>query len=668
MIERNVVDVLVPETPKMLSKQEFFVYVPTATYDSPGVASYDKTTLIIQNGIVSVRGDFLDGVIEEGKNEVTKLIDEAIIIIDEKILKVSNFESKIDAIYSDIQRIGESAEINANDAESSAGNAELYASQAQASQISAQASEQSAISSANDSQQYASNAQQSAISAEESAELAKRFSELGISFNFQYSSVDELPHPGSTRFIYMIKVGTADTGDITENLFDEYVWVPDKNDYEQIGSSSVDLSNYAQISGNYPNMTVGNATNATNAQTATKASRDGNNNIINDTYATKQGLDDHVNDLNNPHEVTAAQVGAYVKPSGGIPETDLSTAVQNKLNDTYTLPVASETQLGGVQPVAKTPEMTQNVGIDSAGKLWTNSGGIEQNALISRVDALPDTVDSSTPDILAVGYEENTQFYLKLSPVTALTATPSTISLENMNGSSWSDQTATVTMSGGDGSPYEFGLSRGTIPEELAFTQTSEGNVCTISLTCDANKALISATTYSATLTCTCGTQTVEVPIELLVHSCLTGDTLITMANGTRKRIDEIKVGDKVLSFNPSTGLLQPDLVYSADSHLTKTHDHYDRYEFDDGTVIKVVHRHRFYNVDKQRMLHLDCWEIGDRAFKQNGSTVRLVKAQPHYEDVETLHYTIFTENQNYFANGLLSGNRFTKKLSKGVE
>ena len=384
--------------------------------------------------------------------------------------------------------------------------------------------------------------------------------------------------------------------------------------------------------------------------------------------ASATDLADHVNDLNNPHEVTAAQVGAYVKPSGGIPETDLSTAVQNKLNDTYTLPVASETQLGGVKPVAKTSEMTQNVGIDSAGALWTNGGGIEQNALISRVDALPETVDSSTPDILAVGYEENTQFYLKLSPITALTATPSTISLENMNGSSWSDQTATVTMSGGDGSPYEFSLSRGTIPEELAFTQTSEGNVCTISLTCDANKALISATTYSATLTCTCGTQTVEVPIELLVRSCLTGDTLITMANGTRKRLDEIKVGDKVLSFNPSTGLLQPDLVYSADSHLTKTHDHYDRYEFDDGTVIKVVHRHRFYNVDKQRMLHLDCWEIGDRAFKQNGSTVRLVKAQPHYEDVETLHYTIFTENQNYFANGLLSGNRFTKKLSKGVE
>lgn len=306
------------------------------------------------------------------------------------------------------------------------------------------------------------------------------------------------------------------------------------------------------------------------------------------------------------------------------------------------------------------PELT---GLEVDGVTYQLLG---QDALISRVEALPETVDNSTPDILAVGYEENTQFYLKLSPVPALVSTPSIVSLQTANGSSWSDQSAVVTMSGGDGSPYNFSLSTGTFPQEISITQNSSGNTCNINIT--ANGQDVTASTYSATLTCTCGSQTLDIPIELVVDTCLTGDTLITMANGTRKRIDEIKVGDKVLSFNPSTGLLQPDLVYSADSHLTKTHDHYDRYEFDDGTVIKVVHRHRFYNVDKQRMLHLDCWEIGDRAFKQNGSTVRLVKAQPHYEDVETLHYTIFTENQNYFANGLLSGNRFTKKLSKGVE
>lgn len=40
----------------------------------------------------------------------------------------------------------------------------------------------------------------------------------------------------------------------------------------------------------------------------------------------------------------------------------------------YTLPIASSTVLGGVQPVAKTDAMTQSVGVDEAGGLWTAPG------------------------------------------------------------------------------------------------------------------------------------------------------------------------------------------------------------------------------------------------------------------------------------------------------
>ena len=43
--------------------------------------------------------------------------------------------------------------------------------------------------------------------------------------------------------------------------------------------------------------------------------------------------------------------------------------------DTYTLPIAGSTQLGGVQPTSKTDAMTQSVGVDAAGALWTAPGG-----------------------------------------------------------------------------------------------------------------------------------------------------------------------------------------------------------------------------------------------------------------------------------------------------
>ena len=43
--------------------------------------------------------------------------------------------------------------------------------------------------------------------------------------------------------------------------------------------------------------------------------------------------------------------------------------------DPYTLPVASSTTLGGVKPVAKTSNMTQSVGVDVNGALYTAPGG-----------------------------------------------------------------------------------------------------------------------------------------------------------------------------------------------------------------------------------------------------------------------------------------------------
>lgn len=42
----------------------------------------------------------------------------------------------------------------------------------------------------------------------------------------------------------------------------------------------------------------------------------------------------------------------------------------------YTLPVASSTTLGGVKPVTKTDDMTQDIGVDADGKLWTQPSGL----------------------------------------------------------------------------------------------------------------------------------------------------------------------------------------------------------------------------------------------------------------------------------------------------
>lgn len=65
----------------------------------------------------------------------------------------------------------------------------------------------------------------------------------------------------------------------------------------------------------------------------------------------------------------------------------------------YTLPTATSNKLGGVMPVAKTSDMTQEVGVDSTGKLYTKNGMSEDefntlfNKKISYVVNSDDTID-----------------------------------------------------------------------------------------------------------------------------------------------------------------------------------------------------------------------------------------------------------------------------------
>ena len=147
---------------------------------------------------------------------------------------------------------------------------------------------------------------------------------------------------------------------------------------------------------------------------------------------------------------------------------------------------------------------------------------------------------------------------------------------------------------------------------------------------------------------------------------CLTGETMITLSDGTCKRLDQVMPGDRVLCLNPETGALDIDEVVESDALEHKEHTEYDIWTFSDQTVVKTVYRHRFYNLDQQRMAYMDEWKMGEHAYTRSGKKVALV----HHERVQekVRHYTLFTKKwNNYFANNLLSGNRHTPKIALSV-
>ena len=159
--------------------------------------------------------------------------------------------------------------------------------------------------------------------------------------------------------------------------------------------------------------------------------------------------------------------------------------------------------------------------------------------------------------------------------------------------------------------------------------------------------------------------------ISYFYTKCLTPDTLIDVEEidekgkkrRRRKKLKDIKVGDKVICINPFTLELDTDTVVECDGEMNKKHTCYDNWYFSDETIITTIHRHRFYNVENKKFMYMEEWNIGDHGLNIDNEKIELIKHE-HIEE-EINHCTLFTEKyNNYFANGLLSGNRKSKDIN----
>ena len=216
--------------------------------------------------------------------------------------------------------------------------------------------------------------------------------------------------------------------------------------------------------------------------------------------------------------------------------------------------------------------------------------------------------------------------------------------------STWSISSQTVNKDLGSGSTVT--LKCGQMYSTISYTMGGVAH----ELSYDECEAVASANGLTINLTG-------NFVLTNFVVMCLTGDTLITMFDGAQKRIDALTTGEKILSIDHETNELEADEITYCDSDENKTHAEYDVYTLSDGTKLKTVHRHRFYNLERQAMVYMDEWNIGEHCIKIDGSAPMLIAHEKVAETVQ--HYTIFTrKNQNYFANGVLSGNRYTRKIT----
>lgn len=125
--------------------------------------------------------------------------------------------------------------------------------------------------------------------------------------------------------------------------------------------------------------------------------------------------------LPNPYKLKFT--GAVTDEYDGSKEVTIN--IPENSGGSYTLPTATSTTLGGVKPVSKTSEMTQDVGVDSNGKLYTiPSGSGEVAANIPRQEMQnTDTNITLQPNILYV--------FPEMVTLTVTLATPSDDDIAN---------------------------------------------------------------------------------------------------------------------------------------------------------------------------------------------------------------------------------------------
>ena len=144
---------------------------------------------------------------------------------------------------------------------------------------------------------------------------------------------------------------------------------------------------------------------------------------------------------------------------------------------------------------------------------------------------------------------------------------------------------------------------------------------------------------------------------DILVHNippgkCFTGDTMITLFDGTFEKIEKITPGVKIKTYNEETGKLQNSVV----GDVTKIeHDNLVEYKFDDNTIIKATDDHPFYIVgDSYTDSDYRPLELGDRVLTDDLNKIELMGYKP-LNTMETTYNIDNTNNgKNYFANKVL--------------
>lgn len=153
--------------------------------------------------------------------------------------------------------------------------------------------------------------------------------------------------------------------------------------------------------------------------------------------------------------------------------------------------------------------------------------------------------------------------------------------------------------------------------------------------------------------------------------SCVTEDTMITLADGSQKRVDELTGGEMLLTWNHKTGSYDTaPIAYLIDHGGVRREQPITHLFFEDGSDLEIIGEHVFYNADTGKYITLDenaADYIGTHFAKQNaesGRMDRVALVDVRHEVKVTGVYEVVTESyMTCFTDGILTASAYIDKL-----
>ena len=143
---------------------------------------------------------------------------------------------------------------------------------------------------------------------------------------------------------------------------------------------------------------------------------------------------------------------------------------------------------------------------------------------------------------------------------------------------------------------------------------------------------------------------------------CLIAGTQILMADGTTKNIEDLQEGDMIKSWDlDNNTYVNVKCLARIRTGVAKD---WQLHVFDNDSVLTIYEAHAIYSKERGCPKPTKQWEVGNIALALDGIDTEFCGVVKRTDDYYTDRFTLITENNLYFANGILCGHHGNKKMS----